>query len=152
VERLVSKWLVVCQAVQHAHQKGIIHRDLKPSNVIVTEVDGKPTPKVIDFGVAKATEVKLTDVKCLGTSASLKPLEMASEVAGNVDRRPTSGWDVLISVNGNLAAGDVDSARNGVFAVGADGTRCGTGGTSGACVTDCAGLAGMPGRGTVWPV
>src|SRR5262245_36282907 len=46
----------VCHAVQHAHQKGIIHRDLKPSNVLVTEVDGKPVPKVIDFGIAKATE------------------------------------------------------------------------------------------------
>ncbi len=44
----------VCQAVQHAHQKGIIHRDLKPANIIVTLVDGRPEPKVIDFGVAKA--------------------------------------------------------------------------------------------------
>ncbi|AMV37861.1 serine/threonine-protein kinase [Planctomyces sp. SH-PL62] len=50
----------VCQAVQHAHQKGIIHRDLKPSNVLVTEVDGRPVPKVIDFGVAKATDHRLT--------------------------------------------------------------------------------------------
>ena len=54
-------FVAVCQAVQHAHQKGIIHRDLKPGNVLVTEVDGRPTPKVIDFGVAKATELKLTD-------------------------------------------------------------------------------------------
>ena len=46
----------VCQAVQHAHQKGIIHRDLKPSNVMVTLHDGVPVPKVIDFGVAKAIE------------------------------------------------------------------------------------------------
>ena len=46
----------VCQAIQHAHQKGIIHRDIKPSNVMVTLYDGKPVPKVIDFGVAKATE------------------------------------------------------------------------------------------------
>ena len=46
----------VCQAIQHAHQKGIIHRDLKPSNVLVTLYDGQPVPKVIDFGVAKATE------------------------------------------------------------------------------------------------
>jgi eukaryotic-like serine/threonine-protein kinase len=51
----------ICQAVQHAHQKGIVHRDLKPSNILVTLVDGKPTPKVIDFGVAKALSGKLTD-------------------------------------------------------------------------------------------
>jgi serine/threonine protein kinase/Tfp pilus assembly protein PilF len=51
----------VCQAVQHAHQKGIIHRDLKPSNVMVALYDGKPIPKVIDFGVAKATGQKLTE-------------------------------------------------------------------------------------------
>src|SRR6185369_4031787 len=48
-------FIPVCQAVQHAHQKGIIHRDLKPSNVLVALYDGKPVPKVIDFGVAKAT-------------------------------------------------------------------------------------------------
>ena len=51
----------VCQAVQHAHQKGIIHRDLKPSNILVTLHDGEPVPKVIDFGVAKATSQQLTD-------------------------------------------------------------------------------------------
>ncbi len=51
----------ICQAVQHAHQKGIVHRDLKPSNILVTLIDGKPAPKVIDFGVAKATAGKLTD-------------------------------------------------------------------------------------------
>src|SRR4029450_3413377 len=50
----------VCHAVQHAHQKGIIHRDLKPSNILVTVVDGKPVPKVIDFGIAKATNQALT--------------------------------------------------------------------------------------------
>src|SRR5206468_2403825 len=52
-ERL-ELFVPVCQAVQHAHQKGIIHRDLKPSNVLVTMYDDKPVPKVIDFGVAKA--------------------------------------------------------------------------------------------------
>src|SRR5689334_20702836 len=51
----------VCQAVQHAHQKGIIHRDIKPSNVLVALYDGKPVPKVIDFGVAKAAGQPLTD-------------------------------------------------------------------------------------------
>ncbi len=51
----------VCRAIQHAHQKGVIHRDIKPSNVMVTLYDGKPVPKVIDFGVAKATEQTLTE-------------------------------------------------------------------------------------------
>ena len=49
----------ICQAIQHAHQKGIIHRDIKPSNVLVTEIDGKAVPKLIDFGIAK---------HCTGTS------------------------------------------------------------------------------------
>src|SRR5688500_17274321 len=59
-------FLPVCHAVQHAHQKGIIHRDLKPSNVLVARYDGRPVPKVIDFGVAKATGPRLTD-KTLST-------------------------------------------------------------------------------------
>jgi eukaryotic-like serine/threonine-protein kinase len=59
-ERL-ELFVPVCQAIQHAHQKGIIHRDIKPSNVMVTLYDGKPVSKVIDFGVAKATEQQLTE-------------------------------------------------------------------------------------------
>ncbi len=51
----------VCQAIQHAHQKGIIHRDIKPSNVLVAQYDGRPVPKVIDFGISKATAQKLTE-------------------------------------------------------------------------------------------
>src|SRR5437763_1353169 len=58
-ERL-ELFIPVCQAVQHAHQKGIIHRDLKPSNILVALYDGKPVVKVIDFGVAKATGQKMT--------------------------------------------------------------------------------------------
>jgi serine/threonine protein kinase/tetratricopeptide (TPR) repeat protein len=59
-ERL-ELFIPVCQAVQHAHQKGLIHRDLKPSNVLIALYDGMPVPKVIDFGVAKATSQKLTE-------------------------------------------------------------------------------------------
>ena len=59
-ERL-ELFVPICQAVQHAHQKGVIHRDMKPSNVMVCVYDGKPVPKVIDFGVAKATGSKLTE-------------------------------------------------------------------------------------------
>jgi non-specific serine/threonine protein kinase/serine/threonine-protein kinase len=59
-ERL-ELFIPVCQAVQHAHQKGIIHRDLKPSNVLIGLYDGRPVPKVIDFGVAKATAQRLTE-------------------------------------------------------------------------------------------
>jgi serine/threonine protein kinase/tetratricopeptide (TPR) repeat protein len=59
-ERL-ELFVPVCQAVQHAHQKGVIHRDLKPSNILVAQYDGRPVPKVIDFGVAKATGPRLTE-------------------------------------------------------------------------------------------
>lgn len=65
-------FVAVCQAVQHAHQKGIIHRDLKPGNVLVAEVDGRRTPKVIDFGVAKAK--KLTDLSFSGRSWARQPI------------------------------------------------------------------------------
>ena len=60
-EQRLELFMPVCQAIQHAHQKGIIHRDIKPSNVMVTSIDGKPVPKVIDFGVAKAINQRLTE-------------------------------------------------------------------------------------------
>ena len=59
-ERL-DLFIQVCQAVQHAHQKGVIHRDIKPSNVLVAKYDNKPVPKIIDFGVAKAISQRLTE-------------------------------------------------------------------------------------------
>jgi serine/threonine protein kinase len=60
-QKRLEMFIDVCKAVQHAHQKGIIHRDIKPSNVMITLHDGKPVPKIIDFGIAKATQHRLTE-------------------------------------------------------------------------------------------
>lgn len=83
----------VCEGVQHAHQKAIIHRDLKPSNILVTEVDGKPVPKIIDFGVAKALAQKLTADTLftragalVGTPQYMSP-EQASSSGEDIDTR-----------------------------------------------------------------
>ncbi len=76
-------FIAVCHAVQHAHQKGIIHRDLKPSNILVTLHDGVPVPKVIDFGIAKATQQRLTDKTLFTKFAEMigTPLYMSPEQA-----------------------------------------------------------------------
>ncbi len=81
-ERL-ELFITVCHAVQHAHQKGIIHRDIKPSNVLVTLHDGRPVPKVIDFGVAKAIGQQLTDKTLFTQFAQMvgTPLYMSPEQA-----------------------------------------------------------------------
>ncbi|MBN2505731.1 MAG: serine/threonine protein kinase, partial [Verrucomicrobia bacterium] len=86
-------FIQVCQAIQHAHQKGIIHRDIKPSNILVTLHDGTPVPKVIDFGIAKATEHRLTDKTLfteftlfIGTPAYMSP-EQAQLSGLDIDTR-----------------------------------------------------------------
>jgi tetratricopeptide (TPR) repeat protein len=91
-ERL-ELFMHVCEGVQHAHQKAIIHRDLKPSNILVTEVDGRPVPKIIDFGVAKALSQKLsadtmfTRVGAIiGTPTYTSP-EQASSSGEDIDTR-----------------------------------------------------------------
>src|ERR1022692_923281 len=91
-ERL-DLFIKICQAIQHAHQKGIIHRDIKPSNILVTLHDGVPVPKVIDFGIAKATEGRLTDAtvytqlhQFIGTPAYMSP-EQAEMSGLDVDTR-----------------------------------------------------------------
>jgi WD40 repeat protein/serine/threonine protein kinase len=91
-ERL-DLFIKVCHAIQHAHQKGIIHRDIKPSNILVTLHDGVPVPKVIDFGIAKATEGRLTDAtvytqlhQFIGTPAYMSP-EQAEMSGLDIDTR-----------------------------------------------------------------
>ena len=91
-ERL-DLFIQVCQAIQHAHQKGIIHRDIKPSNILVTVNDGVPVPKVIDFGIAKATQGRLTDKtlftafeQFIGTPAYMSP-EQAVMTSLDIDTR-----------------------------------------------------------------
>ncbi len=91
-ERL-ELFIKVCQAIQHAHQKGVIHRDIKPSNILVTVNDGVPVPKVIDFGIAKATTGRLTDLtvytdlhQFIGTPAYMSP-EQATMTSLDIDTR-----------------------------------------------------------------
>jgi WD40 repeat protein len=91
-ERL-KLFILVCQAIQHAHQKGIIHRDIKPSNILVTLHDSVPVPKVIDFGIAKATQQELTEKtvftqfqQFMGTPAYISP-EQAEMSGLDIDTR-----------------------------------------------------------------
>ncbi len=91
-ERL-DLFIKVCQAIQHAHQKGVIHRDIKPSNILVTVNDSVAVPKVIDFGIAKATEGRLTDKTLftqfealIGTPAYMSP-EQAVMTSLDIDTR-----------------------------------------------------------------
>ncbi len=86
-------FIKVCHAIQHAHQKGVIHRDIKPSNILLSLHDGEPVPKVIDFGIAKATAGRLTDhtlftaiEQFVGTPAYMSP-EQADNTAMDVDTR-----------------------------------------------------------------
>jgi len=93
IKERVRLFITVCNAIQHAHQKGVIHRDIKPSNVMVTQRDGTPVPKVIDFGIAKATNRRLTEktlftryAHIIGTPAYMSP-EQAELSDLDVDTR-----------------------------------------------------------------
>jgi len=93
LEERLKLFMQVCHAVQHAHQKGIIHRDLKPSNILVTLHDGVPVPKVIDFGIAKATQQELTEKtlftqfhQFIGTPSYMSP-EQAALSGLDIDTR-----------------------------------------------------------------
>jgi len=92
IRERVALFADLCHAVQHAHQKGVIHRDLKPSNVLVSKVDGRPLPRIIDFGIAKATQEGVfdgtqltTDGQAIGTPAYMSPEQI--DGSGDVDTR-----------------------------------------------------------------
>jgi eukaryotic-like serine/threonine-protein kinase len=92
-KRRLELFKQVCSAVQHAHQKGVIHRDIKPSNVLVSDAGGQAEPKVIDFGIAKATNQRLTEktvftqqAQFIGTPAYMSP-EQAGVTAMDIDTR-----------------------------------------------------------------
>ena len=128
-ERL-ELFIQVCKAIQHAHQKGIIHRDIKPSNILVTWQDGIPVPKVIDFGIAKAIEGRLTDATVhtqvnhfLGTPAYMSPeqAEMSPAAAGDVDTRSDIySLGVLLY---ELLTGQTPFNGHELLALGIDGMR-----------------------------
>jgi non-specific serine/threonine protein kinase/serine/threonine-protein kinase len=130
-ERLLL-FVAVCEGVQHAHQKGIVHRDLKPSNVLVTEVDGKAMPKIIDFGVAKAIGEPLTERTLwtelgalIGTPEYMSPeqtsLELDVDTRSDVYSLGVMLYELLTGVlpfdSKTLRAGSLDEIRRTIAEV-----------------------------------
>ncbi len=115
-------FIPVCEAVQHAHQKGVIHRDLKPSNVLVAEYDNRPAPKIIDFGIAKATDQRLTERTLvsgyghlIGTLEYMSPEQAALQRPGyrHAQRHLRAGRVALRAAHRQRAARPQAAARDG---------------------------------------
>ena len=93
IRERIELFIQVCEGVQHAHQKAIIHRDLKPANILIIEVDGKPAPRIIDFGVARSMTPRLTDQtqytlfgQFIGTPGYMSPEQMDPDIQ-DIDTR-----------------------------------------------------------------
>lgn len=121
IEERLALFLQVCEAVQHAHQKGIIHRDIKPSNILVSRQDGRAMPKIIDFGIAKAVTQSLTDRtlyteqgQFVGTPEYMSP-EQADPGAQGIDTRSDvySMGVVLYELLTGMLPFDADTLRQG---------------------------------------
>src|ERR1043166_7305201 len=126
-EERLRLFIQVCHAIQHAHQKGIIHRDIKPSNILVTLHDGVPVPKVIDFGIAKATQGELTDKtvytqfqQFIGTPAYMSP-EQAEMSGLDIDTR-TDIYSLGVLLY-ELLTGRTRFDQKELLAAGVDGMR-----------------------------
>ncbi|MEM1183432.1 MAG: serine/threonine-protein kinase [Planctomycetota bacterium] len=108
IERRVELIAGIARALHHAHQRGVIHRDIKPSNVLVTEIDGEPTPKLIDFGIAKATEdtgVAMHTVTAAGATVGT-PQYMSPEQASGLELDTRSDVYSMAALAFRLLAGD----------------------------------------------
>ncbi len=126
VRERLELFVPVCQAIQHAHGQGIVHRDIKPSNVLVCMEDGKAIPKIIDFGVAKALQTRLTSEslhteigQLIGTLEYMAPEQAELECARHrrACRRLCSGGVALRAFDRNDAAGEEPAAERGVCGV-----------------------------------
>ena len=116
----------ICGAVQHAHQKGIIHRDLKPSNILVESHDGKPVPKVIDFGLAKATTgLKLTENTLFTGFGTIVGTPRAEKIAK--DDLFGVDCDILVpaAIEGQITAGNARDVKAKIIAERIPGTATG---------------------------
>jgi serine/threonine protein kinase/Tfp pilus assembly protein PilF len=125
-ERL-GLFVTICQAVQHAHQKGVIHRDLKPTNILVTMEQGRPAPKIIDFGVAKALNQRLTDrtfatgfTEMIGTPLYMSPEQAELRPLGSDTRSDIYSLGVLLY---ELVAGTTPFDRDRLHSAGYDELR-----------------------------